>query len=378
MWGSHVRVITRQQEDGIDETRVLEFLNGLESMPILRSANQDERLLEPGTIVRIWFSDNIKSFLYNSIVKRTMVFNHQCHLGLQKMEVSFAQFCAWICPALDVDLIVNEGDGDVIAVRAGDWKEIPGVELLMRTLPQPVSTTLEWPDEAFKRLAECVRPIKDSSGKVLGRGCLATASGLSEDTWRRWHIHLQGTITAGGFRGSITTTFAGLLLGHSMRALRDQSQPIVDTDAISVWASEQAKLVAGLGLSKKHLLMASMGIRSVYGDTGPLPIAQNSNGILTFNDIATNTNVLEKIVIVNWVEWAQLLKERPELSIDDNVFIVENGPLGNMREIYREKGCHLSNPASQEIQWNTQLGAVAEAIAQNWGWELPRVLKMPY
>jgi len=375
MWGPRVRVVTRQQEDGISETRVLEFVNGVESMPILRAAYEDERLTEPGTSVRIWFSDSVKALFDSSVRNRSMVFRHSCEFGLQRMDVSFAEFCAWLCPTLDVDLFVDEGRGAAIAVKAGDWKDIPAIELLMRTLPQPVSRTAAWPDEALERLAQCVRPLRDSCGNVLGRGCFATPSGLGKDTWRRWNIHLHGTVTAGAFRASETTVFAGVLLGRAVRALRDHSRPLADAEAVAAWASEQAGLVANIGLSTKHLLLASMGIRSVGGATGPLPIAQDATGHLSFGAVEGRSGLPDSIIVVNQSDWQQLLKERPEAFLNENVLVVEYGPLGNMREICVEDFRKRSEPGYPEFRWNTPLGAVAEAIAKNWGVELSEVLK---
>ena len=53
MWGEFVKVVTRRPEDGIECTRVLEFGKGLSGRPVLRLAAADERLKDPGTLVRI-------------------------------------------------------------------------------------------------------------------------------------------------------------------------------------------------------------------------------------------------------------------------------------------------------------------------------------
>src|SRR5690349_2082766 len=109
--------------------------------------------------------------------------------GCRASEVRQGQATAGLAltwPALDTDLEVNDGSSIVIAVKADDWLEVSGVDLLLRTLPQPVSETEGWPDQGFREFAECVRTLRDQNGHPVGRGCLNIASSGGSDTWKRW------------------------------------------------------------------------------------------------------------------------------------------------------------------------------------------------
>jgi hypothetical protein len=375
MWGPHVRVITRRQEDGIHESRVLEFLNGLDAMPILRSSLVHEQLSDPGTTVRVWFTEPAYKIFCASCVNRTSKFAHSCGLGVQQMDVTFSQFCAWLCPALDVDLSVDTDGGPVRSVKANDWKDIPGLELIMRTMPQPVAAFADWPDDGMRTLGECVRPIQQLNGELVGRGCLAIASELKSTTYHWLKTHLHGTITAGPFRSRESTIFAGLLIGRSKRAIRDQAAPLASPEIIAQWSSEQANLIADLGLPERQLLRASQALRSVGGDTGPLPIAHRHDEFFTREEIQTRADTTSTFILINSTDWAHLSKERPNLSLNSGILIVDSGPLGNMREMSREDYRDRCAGLYPEFRWNTLFGAVAEAIAAGWNTDLEALLK---
>ena len=122
MWGHQVRVTTRRYDDGPRDTRILEFRTGLETRPLVRPAKVEERLLEGGTQVRVWLKrepqkeGGLLRFL-KSVFKKERI-------------VELGELCAWLAPALDVDLYVN--DQEIPVVAAFDWLTIDGAELLSR------------------------------------------------------------------------------------------------------------------------------------------------------------------------------------------------------------------------------------------------------
>lgn len=61
MWSSRISVCSRRFKEGVDETRVLEFRHGLESRPLLRSAEAGEKSLKWSTKIRAPLGPNFLS-----------------------------------------------------------------------------------------------------------------------------------------------------------------------------------------------------------------------------------------------------------------------------------------------------------------------------
>src|SRR5438876_6312018 len=87
MWGNHVRVTSRRYTDATRDTRVLEFVKGLGSRPILRKAEEQDCLMEGGTAVRIWVGPSPES--EGGVLFRAA-------RGRKKLEA----ICEWLCPAI--------------------------------------------------------------------------------------------------------------------------------------------------------------------------------------------------------------------------------------------------------------------------------------
>src|SRR5690606_4109543 len=102
MWGGRVKIVTRRIQDAARETRVLEFESGLATRPILRAADELERIQYGGTRVRVWLDPSIGG---PGGILESFQRNHGRGIS------SFALLCAKVAATLDVNVCIELNGG---------------------------------------------------------------------------------------------------------------------------------------------------------------------------------------------------------------------------------------------------------------------------
>lgn len=255
MWGDRVQVVTCPYDKGRDTTQVLEFKDGLAGRPILRPANETEKLPDGGSAVKVWF-------------------RHKGWLGgnTWPSQDKFDEVCTMLCMAIDANLYLHQEGKTKLLVNANDWQTVGTDEILKRL----------GGEEAFQFFAEHkkdlvnifrsnIRDIRSLKNKsLIGRGAIIgdDFQGYFSENNR---FSTKGRITVGGFSTN-HLSFPGLLLGKSLTASRNQGVAFAKEE-LKEWASEQAKLLGAMKLPDWQLKICAKQVRSCGGDTGPLPLA---------------------------------------------------------------------------------------------------------
>jgi hypothetical protein len=282
MWGERLRVISRPFQEA--ETHVLEFDNGLGAHPILRPAEEEERLEEGGSRVRVWLSR--ERDWEQMLLDRSDQWDHWSE---SEERISFGELLGRMAPTLDVTLKLEERPGQLqTIIEANDWKTLDATRLLRRigNTARGVNTAL------MEFLAPMVRPVLDASGHVIGRICIASGA------MQRWAG--LSVITAGGLRARYSREFTGALLGSTDVATRDDAEPLALREDLARWATEQARLwekyqlnFEGYELHKR--LDIGLAVLSCGGEPGGLPIAYRAGSSLTltaFQEFVTDRDEL--------------------------------------------------------------------------------------
>jgi hypothetical protein len=370
MWGERVKVTTRRPEDGIESTRVLEFRDGLSSRPILRQADAHEALIDPGTVVRVVLDTPatqtgglLAPGPIQSLLKR----------GSRDREWSLRDLCAWLCPALDVDLHVEQSGKVDVSVTASDWETVDAATLLRRLILHRNDVDSVCASDEFARIAANLRSIKDDDGVLLGRGALK--SFIYGGRFHQDSLNHASVVTAGSFRSDHQMDTIGLLLGQPEHSSRFGSRPIAYHFPVSLssWATEQAGLVSKLTDDLSLLGYYGLCVRLLGGDTGGLPIARAATGFMSFYDIASRRN---------WGNEVYLQEDMWGLAGFCPSELRENG-----LAVITARMKALSFPATEDPQkradhprwkqyWLSLWGAAIEAIARSWGVPLQEVLEV--
>jgi len=369
MWGDEVVVTSRRHDAGQAETYVLEFTRGVSGRPLLRVATPSERLLEPGTRVRILLDDETV-----------------WRLGLgdeTPVVAKLALLCAWLAPALDVNLYAECHGQRVRALEANDWLRLPIEEVGNRlrsapirhgNLPGPVeessdeaeSDTQGTADEPYPEelvwvspaVAAQARPLTGGDGRTVGRAVLNPRE------------YAGGVVCVGGFRSTTSHSMTGILVGEATTASRQVGIPIVSTDTLSEWASEQATLLAP-HLSDEEELAVAETVHMCGGDPGPLAIAVTGKGPLARGEVADWASELDKIIVVHDAALSNNVHAYGDVELNDNVAAIAFGghslltddPASLTRNVRlpwpREAGDMYTDPGLASV--------MREAVAEAWG-----------
>jgi histidine kinase/DNA gyrase B/HSP90-like ATPase len=379
MWSDAVTITSRKHDAAQAETSVLEFFGGVAGRPLLRLADTHERLIEPGTRVRVRFDDETL-----------------WHIGMDLEELhveALAQTLAWIAPALDVNLHAEVDGERRLAVAANDWLELPIDELGERVRSHPIRpgppptpeeraaakaaareaaanapehVADQWSYELVPpTMTDHVRTLALPDGTVVGRALLNPFE------------YAGGVVTVGGLRTTSVSNMTGILVGRPTTAARHLGIPLVPPAVVAAWATEQARLLAPQLQSQAlpDLWDGAIGpaaaVQMYGGDPGPLPIVFARDGLLTREQVRDYAAGLDEVLLLHWAELRNAEHRRGPIALCEGVLATElantnplDVPLGYPDAIER-----LWPSERERLSWreDTLAFTAAEAVAEAWG-----------
>ena len=253
MWANKVEVISRPWRGGEEETRVLSFGLGARHRPLLRAAASNERLMQPGTVVRLRGPDVEDS------VREWLGVSRSSEESKDSAGSSLAERLGQLAPAFPVDLRSAFGSEDPVEVlQAEDWITISGEELLERIRGK---RTWGRPGAAAGRM-----DFVGSASSPAGRAAL------------EHRYDSSGVLVAGGLRVGNAPGIAGVLWVDDVDASRSHGIPTANREDVANWASTQAGRIGVLATAESGEV-AGM-ILALGGDPGELVFADSAVGPL--------------------------------------------------------------------------------------------------
>jgi hypothetical protein len=345
MWADRVRVTTRRYDEAVRDTRVLEFEQGLNIRPLLRPAEPAEWVRDGGTRVRVW-PRGVSDIDGNWIQLESTLRDFDFDPDFGKADpISVAR---WLCLTLDVDLIAQAGSGEpVTLVIASDWLDMPGEMLLDRTEGRPRRSGIT------KTIAGSnIRPLMHN-GRVVGRACISP--------------HLKpGCVAVGGFRVGTSVSVAGVFLGESTRASREEATVLVSPEELARWATEQSALIASANLPAATQAKCARLIGLLGGVAGSLALAKVGGTWLRSEALVEWCRAQESIIIIDEADERRALEQHRAI-LRSNVLVEPNSANGLYVIDYLtlssrlHRGGRISRDATKVGQ-----RPVLEAIAAAW------------
>lgn len=267
MWGDRVQITTRPVAEGA-RTRVLEFETGPRADPVLREATSAERLRDPGTRVRVWLRGG--SGGEPTGYGRSGTDGPDATAARRAWSTwPLDRRVAWLCPTSEVTIYTETGGARrVEAVSANDWLTLPAQQLIDRLTgkgPVSASHAARWPPTDWHLL-----PVQRGD-RVLGRAGLHVPA----------EVNGAGVLTVGGLRAMEALHVAGVLLGTTESARRDEARPLATADELRPWAEAQADQWARSDASPLRQHAVAGLLRWCGVSTGALPVALSREGWLT-------------------------------------------------------------------------------------------------
>ncbi|MEU3890749.1 ATP-binding protein [Streptomyces sp. NPDC029041] len=367
MIGSSVQVISRRHDAAACETLVLEFRDGLTSRPMLRNADAAEQLITGGTEVRVLLNKSVDNILNIG------------HSDTGKELRTLSEFCAWLCPALDVDLYVVEQAGRRrLVVEADDWKHLSGDRLIERlyvTYEPPVIDHL-------KTMAGSFEQVLSSDGETIARMTLASQVRETQDEidegdhprMQSW-IQFGAPLVVGGVRsGTHFSHAAGLVLGRTVRAARDIAVPIASVQEFSEWATSQGQAWAN-ALPEEDSGRAELisAVAELCGAPTTLPIAKTADGEKTYDELVSFISKRPRIILVHDAAWWNYCYNSPgNNSLGEEVILMYPGrrSLLSAGPAYHGRDSVLFNWGRLQARFagpNSMAGWVLKAVGEAWG-----------
>lgn len=368
MLAEHVQVITRRSDSAAKDTLVLEFSSGLKGRPILREANNSEQLIDGGTKVRLQLQvdpSRTEGLLYDRY---------------RDTPRKLSDICSELCPALEVDLFVEENGVSQQVIQGSDWQTLDAFEFLKRIPVRDWERKFshEDVDDLRRKAANNLRFLRDRNGNIIGRA-LVTVSFASHI---EPHIDLSGMVTIGGLKSCTLSGIAGVLVGVPLRASRDVAKPIVETDELKQWAQEQSTLVPSLWEEEKTQAACAQNIRLCGGDTGNLPICVNKGNWCSATQIRSRKNLPDKVVLVDHFSIDYHFEHVEDYTLNDNVFVTRVGGIPVLLQtpfhwmVDRWPPDTNTNFIGERGYIGLSLGgAVLESIAQAWDLDIKTLVQ---
>jgi histidine kinase/DNA gyrase B/HSP90-like ATPase len=355
MLGSRVEIVSRPYSASLAETRVLTFHEGVAERPILSEAGPTEQLGEGGTRVRVRLDDGIREGLLAAVGEE---------------PVSLERLCSWLCPALAVDLWVKGAAREPV-IRAGDWLDVKGGELLDRISGGLRETRAD--EGHLGMVAENLELVRDPDGTVVGRAAL-----LPLDHPGSFRLHGNAVVTVGGMRSMNLTNVAGVLVGEPITVTRDEARPIAAPEALADWATRQGEIALGTKLEEAVLAELADFIFACEGDIGELPVALSTVGWLRTRDLEPWLAQRRTVIFLDYSE--KLFDEDREgrIELAENVLMFNN-PLGTF--LYKDHSDRQQRWPEPQILGNPDRyvgriqSLVIERAAVAWGCSEEEVVK---
>lgn len=369
MIGRSVQVITRRYDAAAGETMVLEFANGLTERPMLRNAEFHEQLMAGGTEVRVLLNTGLAKILTIDASR-----NGVGH------PLTLAQYCAWLCPALDVNLyVVNEAGGRVLVVEADDWKRLERDQLIDRLYADRRSSVRDRYKEA---IIGDLKPVYSPQGEVVARIAIAPPIIVadlheypnSDDIRGRERISINAPLVVGGVRAkTVMQNYAGLVVGKTLRAARDVAVPVISAQGFSTWATDQAKLWNPSW--DNHMRKGSESLVSLHADPGNMPVGETLSGEVTYEQLVEYCKKLSRVILLQDAAWSNYCRENAgQCELREDVILMNPGYPSVLSEgrssnsgrdfvLYDWAG-HFQD--ENVVPSNSMTGVIIRAVAQAW------------
>jgi len=246
MLGQQVRVTTRRYEpkDGESNQWLLEFTGGVNNRPVLRIPVEIERLKKPGTRVSVLISEQ----KYLDLRPQFEVWSDESG------HMTFAQACAQLAPALEIDFYVRDQIAKPLrVVQANDWLTLDPIQLHNRISPV---RQFSIDDNEGSRLSAFLAPIYRGDGGLAGRCAFSTSS----------FFHGVGVGVIKGLRAGNVEGVVGVIFVQPQPDLaRRIATPAISLSELQLWAEQQKSLIFAREKSIQYIDLASHALLAMYG-----------------------------------------------------------------------------------------------------------------
>ena len=264
MLGPEVRILSRRCDRSVEDGRLLEFRNGTAVRPILSPVEATELPIDSGTRVEV-------KLKHRANEKKGLLWS-----GNDSWQsYTLASLVTSIAPNLDVSLEIKEETKFTKLSFPDDWVSLPEEEFLCRLDPAITKKA----EHFFLEIDLGDTPKEDEQGS--GTGLMRPIIGEDGTIFGRAFIHPnsygylesnKGCVSVSGLRANTLRNICGVLIGEVVKVSRDVAKPLVDSQSLAKWATEQSELIADKIQDEEQQAKSAEVILVCGGDVGSLKI----------------------------------------------------------------------------------------------------------
>ena len=349
MWGEHVIVTSNRYDLARTDTKVLEFVTGIDKRPFLRNAKKAECIKNGGTRIRVYISDN--DFMEEDL-----------------SDIAIEQ----LCPTIDCNIYTVRNNIRKRIITANDWMTIDPISLLKRCGEISDELIYRYP-EYYAYMCYSVRPIFENE-QCVGR------IGITPFELSDISAVPSSLVTIGGLRSYNTgSNTIGFLIGdlESVSASRYTSTPFFTPASITNWAKEQITLLSKEKLPNEIILSFSMALYGVAD-------VRNNVKITSFREELLNANEIVEASIKANQDTYYIIDidgddSKPEIreAYYNNVFLCYDCKMDWCNELYNTtystdyievSWIHstTSSPNTKKISYSSPVYNIIKSIGTSW------------
>jgi hypothetical protein len=248
MIAERIAVTSRRWDAGHDQAHKLTFRKGLRLRPLLSDASLSQ------------FSTRVELHITSSDVEQLTTAYPR--FAQENFKVSLKELIAHLCPCLDCDVFVSQGEGQFDLAHSRKWYQSDALKWTREIVfAEPKNDQVL--NNYLAKIAPLARVIEGPDGPC-GRAAIAfgnietgieSVGGLASSTHSRMSNFSMQYVGAIGFEPGGPRRNAGCLLG----------------DNVGAWATEQAQLLTQFEISDIEKYLAAVNAANFGGD--PTPIA---------------------------------------------------------------------------------------------------------
>ena len=176
-------------------------------------------------------------------------------------------------------------DGGIQPVaKPGDWLEISDFELQRR-----LNLRLRLPEDTRSMGRATMLRIEGPQGELFGRASIAPSDSIFSFD--------GGWVTVSGLRATPLHNVKGIFLGEAMTAARDIARPLATKEALAVWASRQANLIAACTKNGEYQARSAEVVLECDGEIGNLKFLKLGTNWLTTSEFEERLRFSSELAI---------------------------------------------------------------------------------
>jgi hypothetical protein len=229
MLSDRVNVVTRRYDRATTDALLLEFQRGLASRPTLSSAPPESAPIDGGTRIDIKLSrdpwDKQRLELPSKFGRSDS--GSELFSPMPRSFNSLPELVSHLAPTAEVTIETVQFGKNETVVTPSDWLSISPARLARRASTDKLS-------QGEQRYVQArIREVKDSAGSIFGRAAIWPTT-----------LYSYGALVTKGLRTDSMAHIVGFMAGETVVVSRSEGALVVPKDALAMWATEQAKLIA--------------------------------------------------------------------------------------------------------------------------------------